>query len=241
MLVFLPFSAMVIGLALAIVILNHYAAAPARRSHELIWGLSFVLFAAGAALEVAAGLWGWSDLVVRLYYISGAILAVALLGVGELLLLAPRWKNGLLIGAALFSALTVVAVFVQPINPAELTGPAPWRAVGVTGSLPMILAILSNSFGTLLLVGGALYSAWVFWRKRIQFHRMVGCILLAVGTLVVASGGVLVRAFEAHAWLYPPMAVGVAIMFVGYLETTRATAPAAAKLPAPQPVSSDNP
>jgi hypothetical protein len=239
MLVFLPFSAMVIGLALAIVILNHYMAAPARRSHELVWGISFVLFAAGAAFEVAASLWGWNDMLVRLYYISGAILAVALLGLGEAILLAPRWKTGLLTLAALLSLLTLVAVFVQPINPAELTGPAPWRAVGVRGSLPQMLAIVSNTVGTLLIVGGALYSAWVFWRKRIQFHRMVGCVLLAIGTLVVAAGGTLAGPFGAHAWLYPPMAVGVAIMFVGYLETTRAPVPSAAKLPAVPSVSRD--
>jgi hypothetical protein len=236
MLVFLPFSAMVIGLALAIVILNHYMAAPARRSHELIWGVSFVLFAAGAAIEVAASLWGWSDLLVRLYNITGAILAVALLGLGEAVLLAPRWKTAILTLAALVSLLTVVAVFVQPINPAELTGPAPWRAVGVKGSLPQLLAILSNSVGTLLIVGGALYSAWVFWRKRIHFHRMIGCVLLAVGTIVVAAGGTLAGLFGAHAWLYPAMAVGVAIMFVGYLETTRIAMPVAAKLPSAQPV-----
>lgn len=239
MLVFLPFSALVIGLALAIVILNHYAAAPARRSHELIWGISFLLFAAGAAFEVAADLGGWSDPLVRLYYITGAILAVALLGVGELMLLVPRWRTALLVGTLLFSLLTVVAVFAQPFNPAELTGSAPWKAVGVKGSPAQILAIVSNSVGTLLLVGGALYSAWVFWRKRIQFHRMVGCVLLAVGTIVVAFGGTLAGIFNAHAWLYPPMAVGVAIMFIGYLETTRAPAPAAAKLPAAQPVTPD--
>jgi hypothetical protein len=57
---------MVIGFALAIVILNHYLAAPARRAHELIWGISFILFGAGAAFELAADLWGWNDLLVRL-------------------------------------------------------------------------------------------------------------------------------------------------------------------------------
>jgi hypothetical protein len=185
---------------------------------------------------------GWNELLVRLYYISGAILAVALLGLGELILLTPRWRTPLLVVTAALSVLTVLAVFAQPINPADLIGPAPWKAVGVKGSLSQLLAILSNSIGTLLIVGGALYSAWVFWRKRIQFHRMLGCVLLAVGTLVVASGGVLAGLFEAHAWLYPPMAVGVAIMFVGYLETTRP--PQAAKrattVPEPQRVPSDN-
>jgi hypothetical protein len=233
--VLMPFTAMVIGFALAIVILNHYAAAPARRTHELIWGLSFILFGAGAAFELAADLAGWTDLLVRLYYISGAILAEALLGLGEAILLAPRWRTALLAVTVLFSLLTVGAVFAQPINAAELTGSAPWKAVGVSGSLPLILAAVSNSLGTLLIVGGALYSAWIFWRKHIQFHRMVGCVLLAVGTLVVAFGGTLARVFDAHAWLYPPMAVGVAIMFNGYLETTRAAASSSVKQPNVQP------
>jgi hypothetical protein len=237
--VLLPFSAMVIGFALAIVILNHYLAAPARRTHELIWGVSFILFGAGAAFELAADLWGWNDWLVRLYYISGAILAVALLGLGEAILLAPRWRTALLVVTGLFSLLTIGAVFMQPINAAELAGSAPWKAVGVSGSLPLILAAVSNSLGTLLIVGGALYSAWIFWRKHIQFHRMIGCVLLAVGTLVVASGGTVARVFDAHAWLYPPMAVGVAIMFIGYLETTRAVAPAAVPAPNAQPVTPD--
>ena len=239
--IFLPFSAMVIGLALAIVILNHYMAAPARRTHELMWGVSFILFGLGAAFEVIADLWGWNEGLVRLYYICGAVLAVALLGLGELMLLAPRWRTLVLAVAAGLSVLTVVAIFLQPINPADLTGSAPWKAVGVSGSLPLILAALSNTVGTLLLVGGALYSAWAFWRKHIQFHRMIGCVLLAVGTLVVASGGTLARVFDAHAWLYPPMAIGVAIMFVGYLETARAplVSNQASRVPDPQPVVSD--
>jgi hypothetical protein len=145
----------------------------------------------------------------------------------------------LLVVTVLFSLLTLGAVFMQPINAAELSGSAPWKAVGVSGSLPLILAAVSNSVGTLLIVGGALYSAWIFWRKHIQFHRMIGCVLLAVGTLVVASGGTVARVFDAHAWLYPPMAGGVAIMFIGYLETTRAPAPAPVPAPTAQPVTPD--
>ena len=219
--ILMPTAAMVIGFALAIVILNHYAAAPARRLHELVWGLSFLLFGAGAAFELAADLWGWNEPLARLYYLSGAILAVALLGIGELVLLAPRWWRAILIVAALFSLLTIVVVFLQPVDPSQFTSKTPWRATAPIGSLPAVLAGISNGLGTLLIVGGALYSAWVFWRRRLQFHRMVGCVLLAVGTFVVAAGGTLAVALGDHAWLYPPMAIGVAIMFVGYWETTR--------------------
>jgi hypothetical protein len=230
--VLMPLFAMIVGFALAIVILNHYAANPARRTHEFIWGISFFLFGLGALAEVAADFLGWTDTMARVYYISGAILAVAYLGLGEAVLLWPGRIARIAIGiGVLFTAVTLVTLYFAPLDTQALHGDAPWRAVAPPGSLPAILAGLSNSIGTLLIVGGALYSAWVFWRKGIMRNRMIGCILLAVGTIVVASGGILAGPLGQHAWLYPPMAVGVAIMFVGYLQTTRAPAPKPAAQP----------
>lgn len=227
---FLVSTAMIVGFALAIVILNHYAAAPARRQHELVWGISFLMFGLAALIELLGDTIGWTDLMARVYYITGAILAVAYLGIGEAMLLwhGRTAKIALWLGIG-FTAITLVALFLAPVDMNVLHGDAPWRAVAPKGSLPSILAGISNSIGTLLIVGGALYSAWVFWRKGIQRQRMIGCVLLAVGTLTVASGGFFVGWFGGqHAWLYPPMALGVIIMFVGYLQTTR--------IPAPSPV-----
>jgi hypothetical protein len=230
--VLMPLFAMIVGFALAIVILNHYAANPARRTHEFIWGLSFFLFGLGALAEVAADFVGWTDTMARVYYISGAILAVAFLGLGEAVLLWPgRVARITMIIGALFTVVTLAALYFAPLDAQVLTSDAPWRAVAPKGSLPAILAGVSNSIGTLLIVGGALYSAWVFWRKGIMRNRMIGCLLLAAGTIVVATGGVLAGWLGQHAWLYPPMAVGVAIMFVGYLQTTRAPAPKPATQP----------
>jgi len=45
-----------------------------------------------------------------------------------------------------------------------------------------------NIYGTLALVGGAIYSAYIFWRKRVLFHRMIGNILIAAGALAPAMG-----------------------------------------------------
>jgi len=230
--VLLPLFAMVVGFALALVILNHYAGAPSRRLHELIWSISFFMFGLGALAEVVGDLAGWHDLLTRIYYISGAILAVTYLGVGEVILLTHgRFRSVALAVGILFTIATVWAVGFAPVDAAALQGATPWRAVAPPGSPPTLLAGLSNSLGTLLLVGGALYSAWIFWRKGIQRQRMIGCLLLALGTVVVAMGGVLAGWFGQHEWLYPPMAAGVAIMFVGYLQTTRAAVPG----PAPSP------
>ncbi len=224
--VLMPLFAMIVGFALAVVILNHYAAAPARRTHELIWGISFALFGVGALAEVVGDAIGWNDVLARLYYVSGAILAVALLGLGEAVLLWHGRPAQIAIAIGIvFSVISLAAVLLAPADTAVLASDAPWRAVAAKGSLPTILAGVSNSIGTLLIVGGALYSAWVFWSKGIQRQRMIGCVLLAAGTIVVATGGVLAGWLGQHAWLYPPMAVGVAIMFVGYLQTTRVSVP----------------
>lgn len=230
--ILLPLFATVVGFALAVVILHHYAGAPARRPHELVWGISFWLFGLGALAEVFGDLVGWHDVLVRVYYISGAILAVAYLGLGEAMLLWPGRpaRVGLIIGGV-FTVLTLGVLLTAPIDAAVLHSDAPWKAVASRGSLPAILAGISNAVGTLLIVGGALYSAWVFWRKGIQRPRMIGCLLIAAGTIVVALGGVLAGWMGQHAWLYPPMAIGVAVIFVGYLQTIRPAAPQPAAQP----------
>jgi hypothetical protein len=58
---------------------------------------------------------------------------------------------------------------------------------------------------------------------------MVGVFLLAAGTFIIALGGTITGAtgLRNHDYLYLTMAVGVILMFVGYLQTIRST-------PAPQ-------
>jgi len=223
--VLLPLFAMVVGFALAIVILNHYTGAPTRRRHELVWSISFFLFGLGALTEVFGELIGWNDLLVRTYYISGAILAVVYLGLGEAMLLWPRAMRVAVGVSALFTVLTVLVVATAPVNEALLSSAAPWRALSSVSTFSAALAGIGNGVGTLLIVGGALYSAWIFWRKGIQRNRMIGCLLIALGTAVVAIGGSLAGPLGQSAWLYPPMAIGIAIIFVGYLQTTRVAVP----------------
>jgi len=49
---------------------------------------------------------------------------------------------------------------------------------------------------------------------------MIGCVLIAAGTLIVATGGTMAR-FGHREFLYIPMAIGVTTIFTGYLETRR--------------------
>src|SRR3970282_2544724 len=50
-----------------------------------------------------------------------------------------------------------------------------------------------NIYGLIALVGGALYSAWLLWRKEIAPYRVIGNILIAAGAFVIASASTMVR------------------------------------------------
>jgi hypothetical protein len=85
--------------------------------------------------------------------------------------------------------------------------------------LIILLTILLNIYGTLTLVGGALYSAFLFWRKKILANRMFGNILIAAGALSPAMGGTFLRAGLTDL-LYLSELIGAILMFIGFLMAT---------------------
>jgi hypothetical protein len=81
------------------------------------------------------------------------------------------------------------------------------------------------------LVGGAIYSAFLFWRKKTLLNRMWGNVLIATGALVIAFASTLTR-FGIGDYLYVGELVSAALMFSGFLVATRR---------APEGVSTRNP
>ena len=69
------------------------------------------------------------------------------------------------------------------------------------------------------LVGGAIYSAFLFWRKKILANRMFGNILIAAGALSPAVGGSLLKAGLAD-MLYLSEFIGAILMYIGFVMAT---------------------
>jgi hypothetical protein len=234
----LPLSVTIIGAAFAIVIFNHYFGTR-RRPHELAWGVAFILFALAGAMQVIADArGGWTAELARVYYLTGAILNVAFLGLGTAYLIWSRRVAN--IALALVLLLTVISIFVLftvQVDSTKLSDEAGWKAVAAISVAPRWLAAIANTLGTLLVVGGALWSGIIFWRKRIMKSRMVGVFLLAAGTFLIALGGTItgISALRNHDYLYLSMAAGVVLMFVGYLQTIRPTPATQTKAAQPAP------
>lgn len=219
--VVLPLVAALISLACAAIAFRRYGMR--RRPHELAWGIAFGLFALAAFAEVVGDIAGWTPLLVRVYYVSGVVLTTAFLGLGSLYLLLgrrlARWGPGIML---VLTALGVAFVFNTPVDTTRLD--QGWHALQRAGTPTYLLTTLSNAVGATIVVGGALYSIFAGRWRGMPRERTSGLILIALGTLVVASGGVVARRFGNDDYLYTTMAPGVAIILLGYLQANRAPA-----------------
>lgn len=207
-----PLVAAIIRVACFATVAFDYVRRP--KLDKLIWSIAFALFGYSVLAEIIGGTLGWTSFLARSYFVCGAILVVGYLAIGELFLIARRpvaWTALAILGVV--SVVSIGAVAQSPVT-GDL-GAEGWRALNRSGLL-LFLAIGVNTIGTLILVGGALWSASRFRRLRTMRHRMFGCIGIAIGTLVTASGGVLTRLGHEE-FLYISMAAGIAMIYWGYL------------------------
>jgi hypothetical protein len=183
------------------------------RPESVVWTVAFAVFALAAGAEVVGTAIGWSGPLVRIYYVTGAVLVVGILALGELYLLFPRRVPAIAPGLAILtSAVALTAVWNAPIDQTRLQTEG-WNAL-IRDLFLVALTVAINAGGTLVLVAGTLYSAWRIYASGGSRQRALGCALIAGGAIVVAMGGTLTR-FGHREYLYLAMALGVAIIFGG--------------------------
>ena len=135
---------------------------------------------------------------------------------------------------AIASIYSLIRVFAAELDPAALTQSAHTGSElsghAIVSPGVRVLTPFFNLYGTVALVGGALWSAVVFWRKRILLHRTLGNVLIAAGAILPAFGGTFSRMGLPNA-LYIGELLGVILIFLGYL---RATTPMKGAPPDPE-------
>lgn len=207
-----PLLAAVVAAAFAVAVLLQYLGR--RRPYQLVWASALAMFALAAGFEAAGAAGGWTPALYKGYYLFGGLLNVGWLGIGTLYLLAPRrlaHTGAILMGA--FSAAAILAVLLARIDPGPLHETFPTRASNV----PVLLPILSNTAGTLLLVGGAGWSAYTAFRRQSPLTRVIGTALIAAGALVVGADHSVATATGLAILAPLSEAAGVVMMFGGYL------------------------
>jgi len=189
------------------------------RADKRAWFIAFLMFALAAGADAYGREIGWNEPLARLYYATGPALVVAFLAIGELYLLFPQKMGRFAPGAAiLLTATWMTLVLDAPIDDGRLRADG-WEAIDRSGAL-RVMAITINAAGTVIIVGGLLWSVWRFRRSGTHRNRMIGCTLIVVGTLSVAMGGTLTR-LGHYEYLYIAMSFGIALIFGGVIWTRR--------------------
>jgi hypothetical protein len=230
----IPFLSSIVSFVFAVIIFKRYA--DRRGTHLLIWGIGMVFYGIGGFCEAYFGALGWNPLIFRLWYLFGAILVAAWLGQGTVYLLAKRkWANALAALLILGSIYATFRVFNAELDPTLMTSSthtgSELSGHAIVTSGIRTLTPIFNLYGTVALVGGAIYSAYIFWRKRILLHRTIGNLMIAVGALAPAFGGAFSR-FGIPGALYYGEFFGAILLFAGFI---RATTPMKNTEPQPAP------
>ena len=235
MFTYIPLASSLISFIFAFFVLRRYL--ERKGTYLLLWSIGTIFYGIGGFCEFFFGAFGWNELVFRLWYLFGAILVAAWLGQGTVYLLAkPKWAHTLMVILGLGSLYALFKVFTAQLDPtlmlasthtgSELSGHA------IVSDGVRVLTPFFNLYGTATLVGGAAYSAYIFWKKRVLLHRTLGNILIAVGATLPAFCGFFSR-IGVPAALYLGEFFGVILLFLGFL---RATTPMGEETnPAPTP------
>ncbi len=218
----LPYLSTLVTFAFTVAVYNRYRQRGG--THLLLWAFGLLLYGIGTLCEVILGL-SFNAFVLKLWYLTGAMLTAAWLGMGTVHLLVRRGNTAQIItwALAVISALAFVLVMMAPVtSPAyDVARPASeqYKEILTRTGLMILFTILLNIYGTLTLVGGAIYSAFLFWRKKILAYRLYGNILIAAGALSPAIGGTFLR-IGLTDLLYLSELIGAILMFIGFLLAT---------------------
>ncbi len=231
---YIPFLSTLVTFAFAAAVFARFL--KRRGPHLLLWTIGLLFFSIGTLSEVILA-FTFSGLVLKLWYLSGAMLTAAWLGQGTIhLLVRKRGISWTLIG--ILTAVSLLAgslILFAPLMPAAtsyhvtMAISSQYKDILTRGSLTILLTILLNIYGTLALAGGAIYSAFIFWRKHVLLNRMIGNVLIAIGALAPAMAGSFVKAGLVDA-LYLSELIGVVLMYIGFIQAT--TVPARESAPA---------
>ncbi|MHB0976351.1 MAG: hypothetical protein ACYC1U_04050 [Candidatus Aquicultorales bacterium] len=216
-----PFATALVGFVFSYLILRQYL--QRRKLHQLAWLVGLLMYAIAAAMEAVSEFTGtWDPTVYRVYIVLAASL-VGFLGLGTLYLTTRRPAIGH--AYALFN-IAALLVFLYGSLTADLREDVLVAGITVGGkplgasfSFPRVCSFLFNIPGSLLLLGGAIYSIFLFSKKKEYAYRVWANVLIAVGTVVIAGAGSMARTGQTVG-LYPAEMVGLSFMLWGFLKAS---------------------
>ena len=215
----LPFVSAIIMIAFAVDVFRRFARRPAH-THLLVWGIGLTMFGIGSIAEALSALF-WSPIVFICWYLFGAALNAGWIGQGTVyLLVRKKWVTVLTALLVIGSLIAGVLMLTTPLDASKFSTSLPlseqYRSIMPQGAPVRLTTPFFNIYGLITLVGGALYSAYLFWRKRVLPNRVLGNVLIAAGALSIGFASTLTR-LGFGAYLYLGELIAAILMYAGFI------------------------
>jgi hypothetical protein len=217
-----PLLAALVALAFASVLGRRYV--QRRRTYEGFWAVALVMYAVASGAVALGAFDGWTSGEFRVYWALGAVLNVPFLAQGELDLLirnrGVRWA--LYAVLAFVTAYTIARVRTAPIDARALLDDLPsGKEVFGDGTpahrLPQLISIPAY----VVLVVGAIWSAWRMRGRPDLRDRFAGTLTIAVGATVIAGFGSAFAALGLLLGFSISLLAGIGAMFLGFRRAAR--------------------
>jgi len=213
-----PLATAILGFVYVALLVRQYV--QRHKMHQLMWALGFLFYAVAAVMEFWSEFSGaWDPAVYRIYIVLAASL-VGFLGNGTLYLVVKKriWGdlylglNMVLLAIFLYGTETANLVMAN-LKPGIVVG---GTALGASGTFPRLMSLPFNIPGSLLLLGGAIFSIIKFWPNKAFRYRVWANVLIIIGTLMIAGAGSMAR-LGSSGGLYAGEMVASAILLWGFL------------------------
>ncbi len=224
-----PLVAAIVAFVFAAMLAKQFAIR--RGQAQLLWAIALAMYGLASIAVTAGVLSGWTRTWFVLYWAFGAVLNVAFLAGGELVLLFRRrwvlWAVWLVL--VFVTAYTLTVLRGANVNPAAFADRLPLgRDVFGSGTPAHRLAQLVAYPAYAILLLGTLWSAWKMRGRPELTDRFVGTLLIAVGATIVAGGAAFAAAGVLPGFILTIVA-GICVMFAGFVRASR-------RAPLPQPI-----
>lgn len=211
---YLPILSTIVAVAFTITLYNRWKETPSAR-YLMWWTFGIAMYGIGTFTEALTTVFGWSEPVFRAWYISGALMGGALLATGTVyLLLSKRTADRIVTALVTYIAIAATFVLTTPIV-YELVETNRLSGAVMEWTWVRLFSPLVNMYALVFLVGGAILSAWRYWKIGNASSRVLGNILIAFGALLPGIGGSFARAGVVEV-LYVTELIGLLFIWAGF-------------------------
>jgi len=211
---YLPILSTIVAAAFTLTLYKQWKQNPSAR-YLMWWTIGIAMYGVGTLMESLVTVFGWSEPVFRGWYTAGVLLGGAPLATGTVYLIMSK-KKADRIATILGTYVAVASAFVltTPIVN-ELVESNRLSGEVMAWSWVRLFSPLANLYALVFLVGGAVWSAWKYWKVGNASSRVLGNIYIAVGALLPGIGGSFARAGAVEV-LYVTELIGLLLIWAGF-------------------------